>query len=53
MRNVPMSRVITFTHGSDEARIRCYMHTSDYRPQGWYEDAERTIKLTTPFEAPR
>ena len=53
MRNVPMSRVITFTHGSDEARIRCYMHTSDYRPQGWYEDAERTIKLTTSFEAPR
>ncbi len=49
-RNIPMSRVITLTHGSEVARIRCYMHTSDYRPQGWYDNVEREITLSTPFE---
>jgi hypothetical protein len=51
-RNVPMSRLITFTDGSDLARVRCYMHTSDSHPQGWYEAAERTIRVTRRFEAP-
>ncbi|MFW6060225.1 MAG: hypothetical protein ACODAQ_08585 [Phycisphaeraceae bacterium] len=45
----PMSRVLTFTPGSDELRIRCYLHTSDYAPQGWYDKAERTLKLRRPF----
>jgi hypothetical protein len=51
-RNVPMSRVLTLTHGSSMANVRCYMHTSDYRPQGWYEAAEREVTLTHPFELP-
>jgi hypothetical protein len=46
----PMSRVLTFKPGSDEVRVRCYMHTSEYRPQGWYDKVERTLKLPRPFE---
>ena len=47
---VPMSRVLTFTPGSNELRMRCYMHTDDYAPQGWYDKAERTLTLSRPFE---
>ena len=36
-----MSRLFTFTEGSDQVRVQCYLHTSQYRPQGWYEKAER------------
>ena len=46
----PMSRLFTFTPGSDEATVQCYMHTSDYAPQGWYGKSERTLKLSKPFE---
>ena len=46
---VPMSRLLTFAPGSDKVRIRCYLHTDDYAPQGWYEKAERVIKLRHPF----
>jgi len=49
---VPMSRLLTFTDGSDEVKVRCYLHTSDYKPQGWYPPAERTIKLGKPFRRP-
>jgi hypothetical protein len=50
--NVPMSRLFTFTHGSDEVRVQCYLHTSQYAPQGWYAPAERTIRLGKPFRHP-
>jgi hypothetical protein len=46
---VPMSRLLTFTGGSAEARVQCYLHTSQHAPQGWYPKAERTIKLGKPF----
>ncbi len=45
----PMSRLLTFTPGNDRVRVRCYMHTSHHAPQGWYEDAEREIRLSRPF----
>ncbi len=48
---VPMSRVLTFTDGSDRVKVQCYLHTSDYKPQGWYARAERTITLGKPFRA--
>lgn len=48
-RSTPMSRLFTFTEGSDQVRVQCYLHTSQYRPQGWYESAERTLKLSRPF----
>ena len=48
-RSRPMSRLLTFTEGSAEARVQCYLHTSQHAPQGWYPKAERTIKLGKPF----
>ncbi len=47
--NVPKSRVLTFREGSCDVRIRCYMHTSEFLPQGWYMAAERTVGLSKPF----
>jgi len=48
----PMSRLFTFEHGSDKVRVQCYLHTSDYAPQGWYAPAERTLQLRRPFVHP-
>ena len=45
----PMSRLLTFKEGSNEALLRCYLHTSDYAPQGWHAPQERTIQLPRPF----
>jgi hypothetical protein len=50
--NVPMSRLFTFVEGSAEARVQCYLHTSDYAPQGWYAPAERTVDLGRPVRLP-
>jgi hypothetical protein len=47
--NVPMSRVLTFTPGSDQLRVRCYLHMDDYAAPGWYPPAERTLTLSRPF----
>ncbi|MDE0718382.1 MAG: metallophosphoesterase [Rhodospirillaceae bacterium] len=46
---MPHSRVLTFAPGSREVRIRCYMHTSEHRPAGWYDGRERRITLGRPF----
>lgn len=51
-KNIPMSRVLTFTEGSDALNVRCYLHTSDFAPQGWYGRAERTVSLKAPFAGP-
>ena len=45
----PLSRLLTFTEGSDKVRVQCYLHTSDFAPIGWYEEAERVITLSKPF----
>ena len=47
--SIPMSRLLTFIDISNEVRVRCYLHTSDYMPQGWYKPAERIIQLNKPF----
>ena len=44
---MPMSRV--WDIDGDTARVRCYLHTSDHAPQGWYPPAERTLTLSKPF----
>lgn len=44
-----MSRLLTFTEGSSEVNVKCYLHTSDYAPQGWYGRAERTVPLRRHF----
>ncbi len=46
---VPMSRHLTFTEGSDQVLVRCFLHSSHWREQGWYPPAERTLRLSQPF----
>jgi hypothetical protein len=46
---LPMSRLLTFAEGSRDVRVQCYLHTSQFAPQGWYAPAERTILLGEPF----
>lgn len=47
--NVPMSRHLTFKEGSNQVRVRCYLHSDHYASRGWYEPAERRIDLPRPF----
>lgn len=47
---MPMSRLFTFSEGSDEVLVQCYLHTSQFAPQGWYTKAERRLKLSKPFQ---
>jgi len=41
--SVPMSRLLTLS--GDELRVQCYLHTDKFAPQGWYERAERRVRL--------
>lgn len=47
--NVPKSRVLTFREGSPDVQVRCYMHTNEFFPQGWYDKAECCLKLDRAF----
>lgn len=47
--NPPKSRLLTFTEGSPEVRVQCYIHSNEFFPQGWYQPAERTLRLSKPF----
>ena len=47
-----MSRVLTFTEGSDGVNVRCYLHTDQHAARGWYGPSERTVRLRMPFIAP-
>lgn len=49
---VPRSWLLTFTAGSDRVTARCYLHGSEYAPQGWYEKVGREIKLPRLFRMP-
>lgn len=42
---LPVSRLLTFTPGSRQVRVQCYLHTGQHAPQGWYPQAERAISL--------
>ena len=44
---LPMSRVWSIS--GSEALVRCYLHTSQHAPQGWYSKAERRLDLTKSF----
>jgi len=50
----PLSRLLTFTDGSDQAGIQTYLHEASYRnnPVGFYAPAERTYPLRHSFKAP-
>ena len=47
--SAPMSRLFTFTEGSSQVRVQCYLHTSDFAPQGWFDKEERTLELGKAF----
>jgi hypothetical protein len=47
--STPMSRLFTFTEGSNEVRVQCYLHTSQHAAQGWYSPGERILPLRRPF----
>jgi len=49
VHSIPLSRLLTFTDRSDKVRVQCYLHTPEFAGQGWYNKAERTIKLGKPF----
>lgn len=48
-KNISMTRLLTFTEGSDSVEIRCYLHMNDYADQGWYDPAERNAPLKAAF----
>jgi hypothetical protein len=47
--NVPMSRLLSIR--GNQVRVQCYMHTSQYVPQGWYAKKERTLDLKRAFQS--
>jgi hypothetical protein len=49
---IPRSWLLTFTDGSESVSAQCYLHTSDYAPQGWFPKFDRTIKLSKAFKMP-
>ncbi len=48
-KNISMSRLLTFSEGASDVNIKCYLHMSDYAPQGWYHRAERSAPLRKAF----
>lgn len=44
---MPMSR--HWSISDTQARVRCYLHTADHGPQGWYDPAEMTLDLSKSF----
>jgi hypothetical protein len=45
---VPRSWLFTFVEGSAAVSARCYLHSRDYAPQGWYAKFDRVIGLSRP-----
>jgi len=50
--SVPRSWLLTFTDWSDEVSAQCYLHGSEFAPQGWYPKVSRVLKLSKPFKMP-
>jgi len=48
-RSRPMSRLLTFTEGSTEVRVQCYLHDDSHAAQGWHDKTERKIRLGKAF----
>jgi len=45
----PKSRLLTFTEGSNELDMQCYIHTSEFLPVGWYDSVRRVAPLRHQF----
>ena len=48
---MPHSRLFTFTDGSNQACIDCYLHTDEYKSQGLYLAKQRQIRLSKAFNS--
>lgn len=48
---MPHSRLFTFKDGSDRASIACYMHSDEFRAQGFYPEQQREVQLSKVFRA--
>lgn len=50
----PMSRLLTFSDGSDKLKAQVYLHDRSFQnnPVGWYPPAEITLPLRHAFSAP-
>ena len=48
----PSSRLITFTEGSDKAKVQFYLHSRDVYHPGWFDELETVVQLTKPFKMP-
>jgi hypothetical protein len=48
---IPRSWLLTFVPDSNEVTAQCYLHSSDFAPQGWYNKFDRTITLSRPFRS--
>jgi len=46
---VPLTRLLSFDENSDGVDVRCYLHTDDYAPQGWYDKVRRDVPLRHRF----
>ena len=46
---MPMSRLLTFNPGRDTIDVGCYLHTSDYSRQGWYDRVAQEVSLRHRF----
>jgi hypothetical protein len=46
---MPMSRLLTFDPGRDTIDVGCYLHTSDYAQQGWYDRVAKAVSLRHRF----
>jgi hypothetical protein len=45
----PLTRHFTFVPDESIVKMRCYLHTDDLGPLGWYEPAERRVPLRHSF----
>lgn len=50
----PISRLLTFTDGSDQVRADVYLHDNSFKnqPVGWYQPASKRFPLRHSFNAP-
>lgn len=46
---MPHSRLLTFQDGSVDLKVECYMHTDEYRSQGFYDQKKKILQLTKEF----
>jgi len=45
----PLTRVLSFEPGESLAKLRCYLHTDDFAPKGWYDPERRNVPLSHDF----